>query len=338
VKRVAVVLLGLLVWCLLPANPAAAEAGVDDEHDLLTLVNRDRAANRLPGLVMDGRLQADARAWSAHLLYVAFEHDPNLPRYDCTLRSENVAYGHRGVGQVHDAFMASAGHRANILRSGVNVAGFGVSYNGSGHMYTVERFYTCPGAAPAQATWGAIKSKWLTLGAAPTWGRPQGTPAAICGGGEYQVFGGGNEAGIQSSAIYWHPNVDGGRAHVTFGPVWDTWGALGHQCGPLGYPTTDPFPITYCRAPANPVAQAFQGGVIEWSAATGAHVLLPGNILSKFVATKGHCGPAGLPTSGVFDWPGAETQWRAQTFEFGYIAEYKPNGQAFFCTWKGACS
>ena len=29
---------------------------------------------------MDGRLQADSRAWSAHLAHVAFEHDPSSRR------------------------------------------------------------------------------------------------------------------------------------------------------------------------------------------------------------------------------------------------------------------
>src|SRR5947209_3966842 len=78
---------------------AHAEVGHDDENELLQLVNSDRAANGLLPVQMDGRLQADSRAWSAHLAHVAFEHDPNSPWYDCPLRSENVAFGQRTIAE-----------------------------------------------------------------------------------------------------------------------------------------------------------------------------------------------------------------------------------------------
>lgn len=335
--RVSVALLVAVATAVLPMGPARAEAGKDDEAELLALVNNDRAGAGLPPVQMDGRLQADSRAWSEHLKNVAFEHDTNMPWYDCTMRSENVAYGQRSVGQVHHEFMNSPGHRANILRSGVNVVGFGVSYDRSGSMFTVERFYACRSVTPPQSTSGPIKTKWLALGATPSFGRYQGTPSTVCAGGQYQVFGGGSDSGVQSSAIYAHPSVDNGRAHVTYGAFWEHWSNWGYECGALKYPTTDPFSIAYCRAPAQPQAQAFQGGMIQWSAGTGARVLLPGPIYSRYAALNGHCGVAGLAISDPFDWPGAETSWRAQLFEFGYIAEFKANGQTFFCTYQGAC-
>jgi hypothetical protein len=337
VKRVPVAVLVAVAAALLPSGPAGAEAGKDDELELLSLVNNDRAAAGVAPLRMDGRLQNDARTWSEHIKAVAFEHDPNMPWYDCSLRSENVAYGQRTVAQVHREFMNSSGHRANILRANVNVVGFGVSYDSSGGMHTVERFYNCSSVTPPQSTSGAIKAKWLSLGGAPTLGRYQGTPAGICGGGQYQVFGGGTDTGLPSSAIYVHPSVDSGRAHVTFGAFWEHWSNWGYQCGPLKYPTSDPFSINYCRAPAQPSIQVFQGGMIQWSAGTGAHVLVPGPIYSRYAAINGHCGVAGLAVTDPFDWPGAETTWEAQMFEFGYIAAYKSTGQTFFCTYQGAC-
>ena len=337
-KRVLILPIAVMAWTILPMVPAHAEAGHDDEYELLQLINNDRAANGLPAVQMDGRIQADARGWAPHLLKVAFEHDPNTPWYDCSLRSENVAYGQRTVAQVHSDFMNSPDHRANILRNGVNAAGIGIYYASNGTMYTVERFYICPSVEAAQFTSGAIKAKWLALGAQPSYGRFQATPADICGGGQYQVFGGGADGGIQSSAIYWNPSVDGGKAHVTYGPIWDRWGALGYQCGSLKWPTGDPFSISYCRAALNPTAQGFQGGIVEYSAATGAHALVPGAIYNRFAAASGHCGVTGLPTSEVADWPGAETTWRYQTFENRYIAEYKPTGKAYICTYQGACT
>lgn len=337
-KRALTLMMAGVTLALLPVTPAHAEAGKDDEQELLALVNSARSANGLPAVRMDGRLQNDSRAWSEHILKVNFEHDTNMPWYDCSLRSENIAYGHRTVASVHSDFMNSPSHRANVLRSNVNVVGFGVSYRSDGSMYTVERFYNCPNAAEPQYTSGAIKNKWLALGGQPNLGRYQATPGAAGNGGQYQLFGGGSDTGVASSAIYWHPNVDQGRAHVTFGPFWLLWEALGYENGVLRYPTGDPYSINYCRSAANPYAQAFQGGIIEWSAATGAHALVPGKIADKFIATKGHCGPAGLPTSEVFDWPGFETSWQAQMFEYRYIALYKPTNQVFVCTYQGVCT
>ena len=337
-KRVSVLLLCLVAASVVQLAPAQAETGVDDEYELLSLVNRDRAASGLSGLRMDGRLQNDARIWSEHLFRVKPEHDPDSPWYDCSLRSENVAWGQRTVAEVHQAFMDSSSHRANVLRSGVNAAGIGIYYDRGGGMYTVERFYACPSVEPAQFSAGPIWQKWVSVGSQRTLGRFQGVPTDICGGGQFQNFGGGTEAGIPASAIYWHPQVDGGRPHLIFGGVWDRYTQIGYQCGGMGWPTTDTFNIAYCRKELSPVAQGFQGGIIEASAATGAHFFLPGPIFNRFAATNGHCGPAGLPTSDPMDWPGAEATWRVQAFEFRYIAEYKPTGKAYICTYQGACS
>src|SRR5436190_18137556 len=105
----------------------------------------------------------------------------------------------------------------------------------------------------------------------------------------------------------------------------------------LGYATTDPYNINYCRAALNPVAQNFERAIIEASAQTGAHALVPGNIFNRYAAINGHCGIAGLPVSEVYDWPGLETTWRVQIYEFRHIAEYKPSGATYVCTYQGAC-
>jgi uncharacterized protein with LGFP repeats len=175
------------------------------------------------------------------------------------------------------------------------------------------------------------------LGATPTYGWYRDSGPA-CSGGQYQAFGGGNGSGVGSSVIYQHAGVDGGRAHVTHGAIHGTWLAFGKECGRLGYPTTDPFRINYCRAEVNPTAQSFQGGIIEASAATGAHALIPGKIFNRFVATNGHCGAAGLPVSEEYDWPGFESTWRVQIFEWRYIVEHKPTGATYICTYAGACA
>jgi hypothetical protein len=99
-----------------PAELGAYEA---EEAQVLALLNDERAKKGKPALVLFWDLEDDARRHSAtmkkddHL-----HHNPELgsatkPEY-WTKLGENVGRG-GSVQALHDAFMASAGHRANIL-------------------------------------------------------------------------------------------------------------------------------------------------------------------------------------------------------------------------------
>ena len=44
------------------------------------------------------------------------------------------------AAEVEQAWMNSAGHRANILNGGYNVAGVGVACNGFGQLYATQNF------------------------------------------------------------------------------------------------------------------------------------------------------------------------------------------------------
>ncbi len=108
---------------------------------------------------------------------------------------------------------------------------------------------------------GAIRDKWASLG----WERSAlGYPvsdetAAADGVGRYSLFQGG--------VIYWSSQTG---AHALTGAIRAYWAGQGGERGPLGYPIGDVITL-----PGGWLVQWFRGGVVTWSAATGAHVSQP---------------------------------------------------------------
>lgn len=130
--RIVRTLVVLLV--LVAAAPAAAALrGCDDapgigriERDLLVAVNRARRAEGLPRLRPDETLNAVARAHNCDMMqYRYFSHTgrdgssamDRMRRagYQACFSAENLALGHTNVPWVMGDWMASPGHRANIL-------------------------------------------------------------------------------------------------------------------------------------------------------------------------------------------------------------------------------
>lgn len=117
---------------LVPAGQAATLS--QNERELLGAVNDVRATHKLPPLRVDGTLVRAARAYSTTLIRNnRFTHGalaPRLARHGARgpLFGENLAWGvgsratARGVVR---GWMASPGHRANLLRPGWNRIGLG---------------------------------------------------------------------------------------------------------------------------------------------------------------------------------------------------------------------
>jgi uncharacterized protein with LGFP repeats len=81
------------------------------------------------------------------------------------------------------------------------------------------------------------------------------------------------------------------------GAIRDRWAAAGWENSWLGYPTGAEFTIR------DGFAQRFQGGLIYWSASTGAQAL-GGSVLDVFGATGYENGFLGYPTTSVIGLPG----------------------------------
>lgn len=134
-RRLAATLVAALVGALLvtvPAAPvAAATATPTYDSRLLVLVNQARARAGLPVLALWSPLSAQASAWSGRNASLGrLQHDPaygtNASKVcDWSSARENVAYTTGSADSMFKAYMASPGHRANILSRDTQFIGVG---------------------------------------------------------------------------------------------------------------------------------------------------------------------------------------------------------------------
>ena len=115
------------------------------QQSVQTAMTRDRHAHNLRQLPVHADAQAKAQAWAERLAHDGYLHHSTLSdgirgRW-CSL-GENVGSG-PNVNAVERAYMASPGHRSNILATRWNGAGYGYATRGS-TVYTVQVFIkTC---------------------------------------------------------------------------------------------------------------------------------------------------------------------------------------------------
>jgi hypothetical protein len=128
---------------LLPATaPAQTGNQATDEARFVTLINEARRQVAYGRIGVDAALASVARTWAGVMAANgAISHNPNLTTQVGVVWfriTENVGMG-PSVDTVHQAFMQSPGHRANILDREINAVGVGVAYAG-GRIFVVEVF------------------------------------------------------------------------------------------------------------------------------------------------------------------------------------------------------
>jgi uncharacterized protein YkwD len=113
---------------------------------LLALVNQRRHALGLPALKVDSRLAAIARRHAEQMAASGvLQHNDGLfsasSHHQLAMRmlGENVGWNFSVPAQ-HSAYLASAGHRANIQQRSFRVAGFAVVKDADGHVWSTEDF------------------------------------------------------------------------------------------------------------------------------------------------------------------------------------------------------
>lgn len=157
-QRFALVLLAVIVSMAFLVVPAQADAGIEGEFVRLT--DRERAAS----LQVDAELTGIARRWSAKLAADGrLSHNPNLAnevKQDWGKLGENVGTGDNAP-QIHDAFMRSPAHKANIVDGEFTHVGVGVVIGEDGRIWVTEVFmrlrssakppHPAPDATPAPA-------------------------------------------------------------------------------------------------------------------------------------------------------------------------------------------
>lgn len=140
---------GTLLASAVTAAPARAVVSVDNE--IGQAVNAARASASLPGYAFAGDLAAVAGAWAGRLAATGvLAHNPALASQvsGWSALGENVGYGPT-ADAVHQAFMNSAGHRANVLSGRFSQVGIGSATSPDGRLWVVEVF-RAPATAPAR--------------------------------------------------------------------------------------------------------------------------------------------------------------------------------------------
>jgi uncharacterized protein YkwD len=142
-----VVLITLLM--LYSASARAQQKTSDAERELFSAVNRERKAHGLKPLKLDEALSNAARLHAQRMaaqgkISHQLSGEPNLlsraraAGAHFTWLSENVDEG-PSAKAIHQSFMKSAQHRANILDGDMDSVGIGVAQR-NGQMFAVEDF------------------------------------------------------------------------------------------------------------------------------------------------------------------------------------------------------
>jgi len=115
--------------------------GENEQQVGMTYLNYDRVSHGAPAVMPHGMLQAKAQAWADRLANEnTLYHSRLADGISGCWRSlgENVGYGN-SIAQVEASYMASPGHRANIMNASFNYAAVGVAHRGD-RVFTVQVF------------------------------------------------------------------------------------------------------------------------------------------------------------------------------------------------------
>ena len=144
---VAALLMAITALVLAPTVSASAS----ESGSIHSFINQARAAAGLAPLTRNASLDQVAANWANQLAASGqLAHNPSYSAQipgGWTNVGENVAQGQPTGAAMHDAWMASSGHRANILGAFTNV---GIAFIAAGGTtWGVEVFVAYPGSAPA---------------------------------------------------------------------------------------------------------------------------------------------------------------------------------------------
>jgi uncharacterized protein YkwD len=144
-RRLVGVVGALFTVSVLSGVMTSCETTAADRAAVVSAINNSRAAAGLRGLREHPDLNAKASAWASHMRdRCAISHSRLADGAPAGWRKlgENVGRG-GSIGAVHNAYMNSPGHRANILDGSYNYVGAGAVWgtcNGRRTVFTVQVF------------------------------------------------------------------------------------------------------------------------------------------------------------------------------------------------------
>ena len=161
-------LAGVMAVTVLP-EPASADPA-SDEAQFVAQLNHLRATRGLAPLAVHGALVGMARSWSSQMASSGnISHNPGMAAQapgNWARLGENVGMG-ASVGSLHNAFVASPNHYANMVNVHYDSVGVGVVQKGATKFVTFN-FMTTQAAPPAAAV------------AAPRFAPPPPAPRTVC--------------------------------------------------------------------------------------------------------------------------------------------------------------
>lgn len=143
------ILLALLVTLLVAPSAAASTASTSGASTSSSLVNQERADRGIARLTVSSELNRIATDWSQQMAKEGrLYHNPDLASQTgpAAWRAENVGMHpapvdvDAAVRRIHDKFMSSSGHRANILETRVHEIGVGVVQDDDGNVWITQVF------------------------------------------------------------------------------------------------------------------------------------------------------------------------------------------------------
>lgn len=149
IRRLGLALLLALGMAVVPAAAAQAApaAPTGPAEDIAALVNQARWSNGQAGLIRNSAMDQVAANWAATM--AANEDLSHNPNYSSEIpggwvaAAENVAQGYPTGASMHDGWMNSGGHRANILGDYTDI---GIAFLSSGGTtWGVQVFANYPG-------------------------------------------------------------------------------------------------------------------------------------------------------------------------------------------------
>ena len=150
-----IALLASMLTFLAPSQAGAQTNSPASESEFLASVNSERAAVGLQPLVLDQGMSTSAREWTFSMASRGvLEHADNIiggVPDGWMGAGENVGRGGTVRGLM-GAFMASPGHRDNLLDPDFTHFGVGVYVSVDNVMYTTHRFAAVPGTPSPEPT------------------------------------------------------------------------------------------------------------------------------------------------------------------------------------------
>lgn len=137
------------------AGPASSGRPHHAEAYMVDLVNAARAEHGLPPFDVAADVAEVAYAWSVTMATTrVFEHNTGHPGQICCWATvaENIAMSDpvplwrpgdevaRTTRELHEALLASPGHRANILADDMDQIGVGIHVDGQGTIWITQNF------------------------------------------------------------------------------------------------------------------------------------------------------------------------------------------------------